>query len=208
MPTFIKPGFWNIKRKQLAGELNLDQLVESKIPAAKYKVFTALLTQNGVDNTNTTYGDGPIVEGITYLISTNPDNYDLAFYGAPNNNPGTIFIANQTTTLPYTNTLQLSFNDGAPVATVLENTIGNIWFGCINTGQYSVNSDKLFKEDKTTIDIDNFGGNAVNLETNPFYIANETIINDERQFYIFTTRVPDYRDGVLQKNRLEIRVYN
>jgi hypothetical protein len=212
MPTFIKPGFWNIKRKQLAGELNLDQLVESKIPAAKYKVFTALLTQSGGDNSQVLSFDnipgGPdFTIGVTYQINDNTAGLDVTNIGAPNNEIGTYFVATGIRPANWGEGA-LIYNTGAPVATVLENTIGNIWFRYGNTGIYSVNSDHLFKEDKTTIDIDNFGRNAINLDNVPNYIANETIINAQSEFYIFTTRPPDYRDEVLQKNRLEIRVYN
>ena len=70
MPTFIKPGYWNNKRKQLAGELNLDLLIQQSLPSttttsststtsttttatpAAYKVCSVLLTGN-VDNSLT-----------------------------------------------------------------------------------------------------------------------------------------------------------
>ena len=205
MPTFIKPGFWNIKRKQLAGELNLDQLVESKIPAPTYKVFTALLTQSGADSPQN-IGGGDLTIGVTYLIYGTSDA-DWTNVGAPNNNDGTYFIATGITPNSWGTSGSLNYNLGAPTAIILENTIGDIGFTYISTGIYSVNSNSLFKENKTTIDIDTFGGNAINIENTPYYIVNETIINAETQFYIFTTRPPDYRDDGLQKNRIEIRVY-
>jgi len=59
MPTFIKAGFWNSKRKQLAGELNLDLLIQQNLPTTTstttlnpsnvYKVYTALLNQTGTN---------------------------------------------------------------------------------------------------------------------------------------------------------------
>lgn len=173
----------------------------------KYKVFTALLTQSGGDN-DTEVTSGDLTIGVTYRINVDGTDADFTNVGAPNNNLDTSFIATGTTPNSWGTNGSLRFNSGAPVVTVLENTIGNIWFTYISTGIYSVNSNNLFIEDKTTIDIDNFGANAVNLENNPFYIGNETIIIAESQFNIFTSRVPDYRDDVLQKNRIEIRVYN
>lgn len=176
----------------------------------KYKVYTALLTQSGGDNP-TSIINQPLIIGTTYSISeADIPNVlgDFTNVGAPNNEIGTYFIATGTTPNSWGTNISLSYNTGAPTAIVLENTIGNIWFTYINTGIYSVNSNNLFIEDKTTIDIDTFGANATNLENTPFYIGNETIINAETQFQIFTTRPPDYRDNVLQKNRLEIRVYN
>jgi hypothetical protein len=204
MPTFIKPGFWNIKRKQLAGELNLDQLVESKIPAAKYKVFTALLTQSGGDNQQNITG-GDLTIGVTYLINGINDA-DWTNVGAPNNNVGTYFVATGTTPNSWGDNLlgQLEYNAGAPTVIVLENTIGNIWFTYNITGIYSVNSNNLFIENKTTIDIDTFGqdGNAGGeafISTNTLFIPSN--------FNILTTKAGN-ADDILLKNRLEIRVYN
>lgn len=115
-----------------------------------YKSYTALLTQSGVSNIIGVAGDGEYINlGVTYQITDNPDNYDLTIYGAPNNIAGTFFVANQTVPLPYTNSLQLVGNTGAPVVTVLKNTIGNIWWTYNNTGNYSANSNGLFIENKT-----------------------------------------------------------
>ena len=57
MPTFIKAGFWNKKKYKLNGELDLDRLIETFISSSTtttttttqppYKVYTALLSQNG-----------------------------------------------------------------------------------------------------------------------------------------------------------------
>ena len=182
----------------------------ASIAPAKYKVFTALLTQNADDNQQNITGSDLTI-GVTYRIADQAGGtWDFTNVGAPNNNVDTSFIATGTTPNSWgdNNEGQLTYNTGAPTAIVLENTIGNIWFAYGSAGIYSVNSNNLFIEDKTTIDIDNFGGNAVGLENAPFYIANETIINGESEFYIFTTRGLEYRNGVLQKNRLEIRVYN
>lgn len=126
--------------------------IASRLP---YKVYTALLTQNGGDNPIVVSGDGgQIVLGVTYYINANPGQ-DLIIYGAPNNNVGTYFIANQTTYLPYGDTLELTANTGAPVVTVLENTIGNIWFTYSGVGIYSVNSNSLFIENKTYLPLAN-----------------------------------------------------
>ena len=145
---------------------------------------------------------------MTYGIQDNSSGADFTNVGAPNNEVGTYFVATGTTPNSWGSTGTLSYDEGAPVVTVLENTIGNIWFTYNSIGNYSVNSNNLFIEDKTTIDIDTFGRNASNIENTPFYIGNETIIIAESQFNIFTTRSPDYRNDVLQKNRIEIRVYN
>jgi hypothetical protein len=52
--------------------------------------------------------------------------------------------------LKYVALLTQSGTD-APVATVLENTIGNIWFTYDAVGEYSANSDGLFGQTKTVM---------------------------------------------------------
>jgi hypothetical protein len=51
----------------------------------------------------------------------------------------------------------LIYNTGAPVATVLENTIGNIWFEDQGVGAYNCYSSGLFPENKTFIIISGLG---------------------------------------------------
>ena len=52
MPTFIKPGFWNKKRKQLAGELDLDRLIQENSSAVNYKscVVSISVVADGEDS--------------------------------------------------------------------------------------------------------------------------------------------------------------
>ena len=202
MPTFIKPGFWNIKRKQLAGELNLDQLVESKIPAAKYKVFTALLTQSGGDNQQNITG-GDLTIGVTYRIGDQAGGtWDFTNVGAPNNNIDTYFVATGTTPNSWGNGM-LIYNTGAPVVTVLENTIGNIWFTYVEAGGYSVVSDNLFVDNKTFINvthlpiIDN-GARFTFIKSSDPALINLVTVND----------VNSRKNDILLNTPIEIRVYN
>ena len=112
-----------------------------------YKVFTALVSQAGNSaNAGITSGDNLIL-GVTYLIELN-NNVDLTVFGAPNNDIGTIFIC---TVAGVLGDAELSFNTGAPVATILENTIGNIWFTFLGDGRYYINSNDLFIDYKTFI---------------------------------------------------------
>lgn len=126
-----------------------DFLSQIPIPEPTYKVYTALLNQSGGDDPSTRFGDGTIEKGISYYINDNPDNEDLTLVGAPNNNPGTYFVATQTVTGAYTPNVVLTYNAGAPVVTVLENTIGNIWFGYNGTGGYYGNLSSGFPLSKT-----------------------------------------------------------
>lgn len=127
-----------------------------------YLVYSALLTQSGTSNVvtldlGTAYPDPPpppnINKGVTYLIFKNSQNYDFTTIGAPNNSEGTYFVANQTLLLEGVSGAILRYDEGAPVVTtVLENTIGNIWFTYGDEpGSYLINSDGLFIEGKTTV---------------------------------------------------------
>ncbi len=172
----------------------------------KYKVFTALLTQRGGGSFDLAI-DVSLVTGVTYEIIDNDDSTaDFVNVGAPNNTPGTFFVATGTTPNSWGNNSlgQLRYDSGAPVAIVLENTIGNIFFTYQSVGVYVVNSSNLFIEDKTSIDIDasnydNIGGLAI--------FANETIFSED-SFRITTTLGGSPADELLMKNRIEIRVYS
>jgi hypothetical protein len=116
-----------------------------------YKVFTALLTQSGGDDPYSIGAESPITLGITYYISDNSNDVDLTVFGAPNSNIGTSFICTTAGTLPNDPGVLLTYNTGTPVATVLENTIGNIWFQYIQDGRYGIHSVDLFDNLKTFI---------------------------------------------------------
>lgn len=179
----------------------LEEKPEFELP---YKVFTALITQSGTgDAPATIFGDGSIIKGNSYYILENPNNENLTLVGAPNNSPGTFFIATETVSGKYSPNVRLDYNEGSPTAIVLENTLGGVAFGYISNGRYSVNSNGLFKEDKTTISIDAFGqdGNSPGLA-----VIGNTTLNDENKFTIVCSKGGEV-DGVLQKTRIEIKVY-
>lgn len=208
MKKFIKSGFWTTKKSGATpkGWLDLTELIKSFIPKTKYKVFTALLTQSGGDNPDIISGNGGTLDvGYTFEIISNPDNYDLTIYGAPNNNAGTKFMCTKSVlNLPYTNSLQIGVNYGAPVATILENTIGNIWFTYNNAGEYYINSSELFVLDKVyisitnNIDVFNFGG-FWSIAINP--VSTE-------QLFLTTGMVDGHFDYILNTTPIEIRVYD
>ena len=179
--------------------------------ALPYKVFTALLTQNGASNPDSFSGNGGTLDkGYTYEIVANPDNYDLTIYGAPNNNAGTSFLCTVSVpSLPYTSSLELGVNYGTPVATVLENTIGDMYFSYDGVGNYSINSNGLFTLSKTAVfgqSFYHFGGD---------YIVNlNTYWEDNTENYIKLTTSKDNGNDLAIGNNLingttiEIRVYN
>lgn len=180
--------------------------ISSRLP---YKVFTALLTQSGGDNPEG-ISETQLVIGRTYRIDIGGDpsgNWDFTNVGAPNNHIGTYFIATGETPNNWGTNIVLFYNTGAPVVTVIENTIGNVWFTYIDVGFYQANSYGLFTGYKTTLsfmpemyiespaDLYNFGGSqgnddAVNIVSN------------------YNNSPSDSRFGAFALNAIEIRVYN
>jgi len=174
--------------------------------APTYKVFTALLTQSGVDDPDTKSG-GDTVIGVTYTIAAGGSGVagDFTNIGAPNNNLGTTFIATGTTPNDWGDSI-LEYNIGAPRANVLENTLGNIVFQYSNVGNYIAYSpDDLFTASKTTVTSETFYD--VNLEQvismYPSQIIADSVTIESR---IITTGVNT--DDVLNATLLEIKVYN
>jgi hypothetical protein len=174
-----------------------------------YKVFTALLTQSKGDIYQTLSGGAGQDElniGTTYIITGGSPNCDFTNVGAPNNNTDTSFIATGTTPNSWGDEVGITdvvgYNAGAPVATVLENTIGNIWFSYIGEGVYGVISNLLFTENKTSIALGNVtwdGGS--NILKSGF--------DGESDGYIITalTNGDPVSNGSLINTMLEIRVY-
>lgn len=206
MPTFIKAGFWETLCKKCTGYkgwLNLDQFVESKLPQPAYKVYTALLTQSGADDP-LTLSSGPVTKGVTYRISANSDG-DFSNVGAPNNNENTWFVAiNNEVPNSYGTDCQLFYNNAAPVVTVLENTIGDVWFTYVGVGEYAINSNGLFSINKT-IGFVTFN-NCCNsgLGDKPFLAINPSSVNS---VYISSATDGILTDTVIQNTPIEIRVY-
>lgn len=83
----------------------------------------------------------------------------------------------------------------SPIVTVLENTIGNIWFGYEDSASYIINSNGLFTLSKTWA----IGGN-------PAGYNNVIAIGfDNTSLAYITTGVGD---DTLNNTPIEIRVYN
>jgi hypothetical protein len=175
-----------------------------------YKVFTALLTQSGGDGATNFGNDSiqPFIIGATYMIAQNDSFGDFTNIGAANNDVGTYFVATGTTPASWgdigSGDVNVNYNTGAPVATVLENTIGDIWFSYENIGLYTAQSVSLFTNNKTAI---YFGA----LDNNP---GSPTISTDHfannSQIYSFNTLDQDAsaQNEMLYNTPIEIRVYN
>jgi hypothetical protein len=86
----------------------------------------------------------------------------------------------------------------APVATVLENTIGAITIMRSGTGEYRVKSSGLFTLNKTTFDIAPILG----------FIKQDQFSNINEITFITRNTSNITSDGLLTAKKLEIRVYN
>lgn len=171
--------------------------VQTVIGPRPYKVYTALLTQSGEDDP-LQLTTGAVTKGVTYLIVNSAG--DFSNVGAPNNNDGTYFVAtNNETPNDYGLDGQLFYDNGAPVVTVLENTIGNIWFTYDADGLYYANSSGLFITDKITPFI---GTQGVN-------ILSSTRVNTNLvEILTYDMSIGNTANNILSNTPIEIRVYN
>ena len=202
--TLIPLGLKDNRRDDgyLAGAISVEDFAAQIAPQPAYKVYTALLTQNG-GNGQQNIESGDLTIGVTYrIIDQAGGTWDFTNVGAPNNNIDTYFVATGTTPNSWGNGI-LSYNTGAPVVTVLENTIGNIWFTYSDAGIYKVDSSGLFTDGKTFIVVvAGLNGRSDILVT---YITNtdsNIILNSYR--VLANTLV----DDALLNTSIEIRVYN
>lgn len=169
----------------------------------KYKVFTALVTQSGTSSFDIVV-NSPTTIGVTYTITGAGEGNDWTVVGAPNNNIGTKFIATGTNPI-WGIDGELVFDYGAPVVTVLENTIGNVWFEYAGIGEYRLNSNNLFTDGKTTITGSfYYDGSTNSIVTFSSKYAN----NSESSILLETFAGLAQVNGKLDHTPLEIRVYN
>jgi len=179
-------------------QIPLSSIKELIVPPAPYKVFTALVTQSG-GNEPQSIDTGSLTIGVTYYIAIDSPGMDFTNVGAPNNELGTYFVATGTTPASWgsaedTGNATISYNIGAPTVTVLENTIGNIWFTYDVFGTYYANSNALFLSNKT------FCQNIV-LNSAPDFLFFYPSIN-------IIQLVTTAGDDGLSNIPFEIRVYN
>lgn len=108
------------------------------------------------------------------------------------------FVVNQKSYKVYT-ALLTQTGTNAPVAIVLENTIGNIIWTRYVTGSYEAKLAGAFVTNKTVI----FNGNALYNNAATVTYGGGTVVLDVRSF---TTNTPV--DGAVSGMPIEIRVYN
>ena len=193
--------------KYQVSESETTLLADSNTVYSTYKVYTALLTQLGVSHVYSTQS-APLTVGVTYMIYDSIAGDDFRNVGGPlivNNNDfnNTYFVATGTTPTNWIGETPLSYDTGAPVVNVLENTIGNIWWTYVSEGNWSANSNGLFTAGKCYIDSKNiFGGaNSVNL-----WESTETSAVPNQLSFYYADYAGTFYNG-MDLGRVEIRVY-
>lgn len=175
-----------------------------KTDSYPYQVYTALLTQSGEGNQLSLVNE-PLTIGVTYtIVSNGVDDYDFTNVGAPNNLDVTQFVATGTTPNAW-GSADLNYNIGAPIVTVLENTIGNIWWTFAITGSYvGYLPDTLLTEGKQIILSIPY---SYNNGTIAYYMAIQN--NDvDGEVGISTSDGTSLADIGFTNFPIEIRVYN
>jgi hypothetical protein len=195
----------------LAGTMTVESLINQ---VKTYKVYTALLTQSSNDDASSTISNVNLTIGVTYRIIDfgGAEGYDFTNVGAPNNNENTYFVATGTTPNSWGTNVALGYVPAAPVVTVLENTIGNVWFTYEGVGGYKVQSNSLFTANKSTFNILNIEN--TDLTVSMLWMNFLGITENDAFLQTFTFNVDggwnggDYINGSLQNTPIEIRVYN
>jgi hypothetical protein len=175
--------------------------------AKTYKIYTALLTQRGID-TPESQTKGAVKAGVSYVISfplRQKDSWDFSNVGGPIYPDDYSFVATSDDVPNDYGPAELVYNTGAPVVTVLENTIGNVWFTYNDVGVYSINSNELFTLNKVAgfITFNNGGNNGLGDKPN-FAISP----SESNTVYIDSVLDGVKSNDILFNTPIEIRVYN
>ena len=169
----------------------------------KYKIYAALMTQTG-NSTEDAISGGTLTIGVTYYINQDSTGMDFTNVGAPNNNLGTIFVANGTTPnswgagADYT----LAYAGGAPVVNILENTIGDITWFYDSVGNYHGTLNGQFIEGKTFIN-----NQALHINGGPYIVVIDRADNDTITINTNPLMGGGNVDSLLLDTPIEIRIY-
>jgi hypothetical protein len=167
-------------------------------------VYTGLLTQSGIGSNPDSISSGAVLKGRTYTVDSYNTNTDFSNVGGGTfSNQITSFVATSNDTPADYDGSFLSFDYSAPEVTVLENSIGNIWWTYDSDGLYFVNSNALFLANKTFFTTGPAYSGDLPAQNTSDYLSNTNSSISILTFY----------DGFLNANRLlntpfEIRVYN
>jgi hypothetical protein len=183
------------------------QTINGESVLRPYKVYTALLTQSGGDNPVSINIPESLVIGQSYQISLYSVGDDFTNVGAPSNTQDTWFVATGTTPAIWTNGSNLFNNSGAPVVTVLENTIGNIYWTYSQEGNYQGNLNSTFFLNKTYYSVNNRFSDDGGASAYDAFIIRGT----DDYFVLNTFFGGIYSNSLISSTNplsIEIRVYN
>lgn len=175
-----------------------------------YKVFTALLTQSGGD-VLLSQSSGTVQIGVTYFVAagtTTPGVTDFTNVGGKlqtDDTPDYYFVATATAIPNNYGSCDITYNTGAPVATVLENTIGNIWFSYSGVGSYSLNLLNGFPANKTFYDKNYQFISPTDIDDKALILY---AVLDSVNIYTTNYDLTTPKNDVLLVTPIEIRVYN
>ena len=185
----------------------IEDIAES---ARLYKSYTALLTQSGGDDPQT-ISSGALTAGVTYEFGgvSEQGNWDFSNVGGPVYPKEYTFVATASEEPNnWEGVSALNYNTGAPVVTVLENTIGNIVWKYDGDGySIGISTDGLFVLNKSWFVIN---GNQDGTDDFRYVM---TDAGDNNNVYINTFKinssgVKTYSSNMLLNTPIEIRVYN
>lgn len=171
----------------------------------KYKVYTALVTQSGTSNSQT-LSSGAVTKGVTYYITDASDG-DFSNVGAPSNDDSTYFVATNDEVPNSYGSALLRYDTGAPVVTVLENTIGNIYWTYSQEGNYQGNLNSTFFLNKTYYSVNNRFSDDGGASAYDAFLFRGT----DDYFVLNTFSGGIYSNSLINPNNplsIEIRVYN
>jgi hypothetical protein len=190
------------------GSLNVNGTEINKNGGLPYKIYTALLTQSGGDDPQEILS-GVVEVGVSYYFVEepfpDPQNYDFSNIGGPKYPEQFPFVATSSDTPNNWGGYSLFYNTGAPVVTVLENTIGNIWWAFPTAGSYvGYLPDTLLTEGKQIILSIPYSSNN---GTSAYYMSIQN--NDvDGEVSIITSDGTSFVDIGFNNFPIEIRVYN
>ncbi len=211
--TLIPIGLKDGRRddEYLAGAITVQDLAAQIAPQPTYKVYTALLTQSGGDDPQT-ISSGALTAGVSYEPGSASvlGSWDFSNVGGPKYPELYPFVATASEEPnSWTGVTSLNYNTGAPVVTVLENTLGiNLTFSYLGVGVYTVNNPNGW--DRTKLWYGTSGlGDSGGLNVNPGRVV--ISIEGPNPDMLIICYNNDYSSNIdqqLLETPIEIRVYN
>jgi hypothetical protein len=181
--------------------------IETGGRTTNYKSYTALLTQSG-GNSVIGLGSGNLTIGTTYEITGYVSGDDFTNVGAPSNTVGVKFVATGTVPAAWTNKgTELQYNAGAPVVTLLENTLDGVpTYSYVGVGTYSINLDSTFVFGKTVVTIGQ--GDVYYANGGFYYELDASTMPNAITFTNIQSSTDNIMDDLLYNTPIEIKVYN